>query len=53
MDSRARWREIIEQEDDEEQDPSRLHVPCSLTLSHPSGFEVLQGACAVDGNALM
>ena len=37
-------REIKEEKDDEDEDPSCLQVSRSLTLRHPGGFDFLQDA---------
>ena len=38
-------RKIIEQEDNEEKNPSGLEISRTLTLSHPGDFYFLQGGC--------
>ena len=46
----SRWREIVKEEDKEEEQPSGLQIPGTLTLRHPGGFYFLQcayGAVAI------
>ncbi len=41
-------RQIVEEKDYEEENAPCLHISRALTLRHPGGFEVLQGAYAMD-----
>lgn len=48
------WREIVKEEDDEEEDAPRLQVPRTLALRHPGGFDVVnfgfEGRCPWGGS---